>query len=71
MKLDEKDRCCCGYMLVDGDALEDTQKFCMHCHRCFDGETGEQIENWGWKLVNGKFTRKTWEFKDGRVMRFL
>ena len=30
----------------------DYMKFCARCHRSFNIETGEQIENWGWKRVS-------------------
>jgi transposase-like protein len=30
----------------------DHMKFCARCHRSFDIETGEQIENWGWKRLS-------------------
>lgn len=63
MKLDEKGRCCgrkpiyykggswCSH---PGAPL----MFCDKCNREYDPVTGEQRENWAWKLENKKFIRK-------------
>ncbi len=32
------------------------QLWCSRCGRAYDPETKEQIENWEWKLVDGKWT---------------
>ena len=50
-RLNEKDQCpiCKKKPLV---YKRDHMKFCGRCHRAFNIETGEQIENWFWKQVS-------------------
>lgn len=63
MKLDEKGRCC-GRKPIDykgggWNSPSRPQKFCPRCDRAYDRNTGEQIENWAWKLRDGSFVKTT------------
>jgi len=59
--LDDKGRCCGRKPIVyksKWSTPEGPQKFCLRCDRSFHLETGEQIPNWAWHLVNGEWERK-------------
>jgi transposase-like protein len=49
--LNEKGQCpvCMRKPLV---YKRDHVKFCARCNRNFNIETGEQVENWGWRQVS-------------------
>lgn len=53
MNLDDKGRCCGRKPLVykNRDYGTDGFKFCARCNRAFDRHTGEQIQNWAYRLV--------------------
>jgi len=54
-KLDEHGRCCGKKPII---YKRDPHYFCPRCDRSFDLTTGEQIENWAYKLnENGEFEK--------------
>ena len=56
MKLDENGRCCGSKPIYY--ERPSVHKFCDHCKRAFDPETGNQVENWAWKADgSGTFKR--------------
>lgn len=61
-KLDDKGRCC-GRKPIHYKgryAPGGPHKYCSRCDRAFDIDTGEQINNWAWKVgSNGIFYRQT------------
>jgi len=52
MSLDDKGRCCGRKPLV---YKRDGHLFCTRCDRSYSISTKEQIANWAWMLVDGKW----------------
>lgn len=50
--LDDKGRCC-GRKPIK--YKRDPHYFCMRCDRSYDVYNFEQVENWAWRWVNGRF----------------
>ena len=53
--LDEKGRCC-GRKPVR--YIKYHRLFCWRCDREYSIETGEQLESFAWKLVDGEFAKR-------------
>ncbi len=54
VKLDSKGRCCGHNPEV---YKRGAKRFCNRCLRDFDIATGEQVENWAWKVIRGEWIR--------------
>ena len=60
--LDAKGRCCGRKPMVYKSRTSTStgpHRYCPRCDRAYDLETGEQIENWAWKLEAGEWKGQT------------
>lgn len=52
-KLTPEGRCCGRKPIVYKRPTN--HLFCFRCDRAYDSETGEQVSNWAYKLIDGDF----------------
>lgn len=58
MRLDEKGRCCGRKPLKYKGFNAARGYFCFRCDRNFDLDTGEQIENYAWRKIDGEWVKR-------------